>query len=132
MGVVHGMVNSYKMQHFKILTMPVQSVPHDLALHCVCVETVSTVCQVALLTAWTLHLKYWYTLNSSSFFYSWRNMTVTVLALSFLGSTKSLFVRWRWTSDTGNTLWYKDGFLHFQTLAKPLLRCFIYMRNYHS
>lgn len=83
-----GQRNSYKMQHCKALTVPVQSVLRDLAVHCLRVETVSTVCRVALLTACTLHLKYWYTLNSSSFFYCWRHMTVTVLELSFLGSTK--------------------------------------------
>jgi hypothetical protein len=38
-------------------------------------------------------------------------MTVTVLALSFLGSTKNLFIRYRWTSDTGNTLWYEERWI---------------------
>jgi hypothetical protein len=42
-----------------------QSVPHDLAVCSLHVETMLTACQLALLTAWTLHLKYWCTLNTS-------------------------------------------------------------------
>ena len=68
-----GQRDAYKLQCCKTVTMPVQSVPRDLAVHCLHVETVSTGCQVALLTVCTLHLKYWYTLNTSSFFCSWRN-----------------------------------------------------------
>jgi len=89
-----GQRNSYKMQHCKALTVSVQSVPNDLAVHCLRVETVSTAClPSSIADCLNLALKYWYTLNTSSLFYSWRNMTVTVLALSFLGSTKSLFIR---------------------------------------